>query len=155
MTTPSKVSFKWRIDPAANYRAAFDGRNTLRFPINSTMPISEVSYPEYYDIGLGTKCDGGCSWCVVPDTMVSTLDGESPIQDVQIGERVTVLSDSGEKELRAVDQLHVRDYCGDLVVITLENGRELRLTPNHKLMTARGWVCACDVTEADDLTVIE
>lgn len=39
----------------------------------------------------------------------------------------------------------------DTVEVTLENGRTIRTTPDHKIMTRRGWVPACELTSRDEV----
>lgn len=55
---------KTRQEEQANYRATFCSGKTLRFPIDSEKPVTELKYPEFYDISLGNKCTTGrCPWC--------------------------------------------------------------------------------------------
>jgi sulfatase maturation enzyme AslB (radical SAM superfamily) len=60
---PTKM-LKLRSEPAANYRATFINGKTLRFQIDPTQPITELEYPEFYDLSFGDKCaTGKCSYC--------------------------------------------------------------------------------------------
>ena len=54
---------KIRCFPESNYKAFFFNNKTIRVAINSSTPITELKYPEFYDIGLGTYCNGNCSYC--------------------------------------------------------------------------------------------
>ena len=54
---------KSRCFPESNYRAFFFNNKTIRVAIDSSKPITELQYPEFYDIGLGTYCEGNCSYC--------------------------------------------------------------------------------------------
>jgi hypothetical protein len=56
---------KFRREEEANYTAFHDGRMTIRMPIDSQKPITELRYAEFYDVSLGEKCvsGGGCPWC--------------------------------------------------------------------------------------------
>lgn len=51
----------------------------------------------------------------------------------------------------ASDALFRRAYSGELVEITTEGGYKLAGTPNHPVLTARGWVALADLDESDDL----
>jgi hypothetical protein len=145
-----------RTDKSANYTAWFDSGITLRMPIDPARPITELAYPEFYDVGLGTACDARCPWCVIGSTLISTTSGTKKIEDVVVGDVVFVLDEStGLQEQRPVEQKHVRDYTGDLVDIELESGETLSITPNHKLLTQRGWIPAGDLTTEDTLLEIE
>ena len=46
-----------------------------------------------------------------------------------------------------------RWYEGELVVIGMADGQELPVTPNHPILTPRGWVLAGELREGDDLVV--
>jgi len=55
---------KTRREESANYSSVFFDGKTIRIPIDSSKPITELKYPEFYDISLGNKCDTGkCPWC--------------------------------------------------------------------------------------------
>lgn len=49
-----------RTDKSANYRAVFVNGQTIRTPIDPSKPITELAFPEFYDVSFGTKCSGGC-----------------------------------------------------------------------------------------------
>lgn len=58
------TSIKTRIEESANYRSVFFNGKTIRIPIDPTKPITELEYPEFYDVSLGNKCETGkCPWC--------------------------------------------------------------------------------------------
>lgn len=42
-------------------------------------------------------------------------------------------------------------YSGPIVEIKTRNGNRITCTPNHPILTGRGWIAADDVTESDDL----
>jgi MoaA/NifB/PqqE/SkfB family radical SAM enzyme len=53
-----------RREESANYSSVFLNGKTLRIPIDSDKPITELRYPEFYDISLGNKCNTGrCNYC--------------------------------------------------------------------------------------------
>lgn len=55
---------KTRREEPANYSSVFFNGKTLRIPIDKSKPITELMYPEFYDISLGDKCvTGKCPWC--------------------------------------------------------------------------------------------
>lgn len=55
---------KTRREESANYSSVFFDGKTIRIPLDSSKPILELQYPEFYDISLGNKCDTGrCSYC--------------------------------------------------------------------------------------------
>lgn len=58
------VNIRKRSEPSANYRAVFFDGKTLRMPIDPKLPVTELIYPEFYDLSFGDKCvTGKCPWC--------------------------------------------------------------------------------------------
>lgn len=43
------------------------------------------------------------------------------------------------------------EYAGEVITIMLHNGRELTITPQHPVLTPRGWVRAQDIQNGDEL----
>lgn len=56
---------KTRCFPENNYKAIFYRHKTLRMAIDPTKPITELEYPEFYDVAINNKCKGKCPWCYV------------------------------------------------------------------------------------------
>ena len=55
---------KIRTEPESNYKAVWINGKTLRIPLDHTQDITELNYPEFYDISLGNKCvTGKCNYC--------------------------------------------------------------------------------------------
>jgi len=54
---------KTRIEESANYRAIWCNGKTLRFAIDPSKPITELKYPEFYDIKVTGNCEGKCQYC--------------------------------------------------------------------------------------------
>ena len=55
---------KKRVFPEHNYYSVWmgDGR-TFRFQIDDDKPITELSFPEFYDVKITGYCTGNCPWC--------------------------------------------------------------------------------------------
>lgn len=99
-------------------------------------PFWQTAYPPY---GFN---------CIPYSGKVVTVNGEKPIGEIEVGEVVL----TGEGRWRPVEDVHVNEYDGQLVVLELEGDRVLKLTPNHRVMTVdRGWIEAGDLTETDRL----
>lgn len=49
--------------PESNYSSVYINGRTLRIPLNVNEPITELAWPEFYDIGINSKCFGRCSYC--------------------------------------------------------------------------------------------
>lgn len=54
---------KTRREEEANYRAVWCNGKTLRFAIDPSKPITELKYPEFYDIKVTGNCEGKCPYC--------------------------------------------------------------------------------------------
>lgn len=50
-----------RVLPESNYSAIFINGKTIRIPLDPTKPITELNYPEFFDVGINSKCFGGCT----------------------------------------------------------------------------------------------
>jgi len=48
-----------RIEPSANYRPVFLNGKTIRMPIDPAKPVTELRFPEFYDVAFGNKCVTG------------------------------------------------------------------------------------------------
>lgn len=76
------------------------------------------------------------------DTQVGIDFGDS-FGQVLPGEAINCFPGDSEIEFAAgCKRLWRRRYSGKLAVITTETGETLRATPNHPVLTARGWVAA-------------
>lgn len=52
-----------RREPEANYSAVYINGKTIRVPIDPSKPITELRFPEFFDLSPGNKCSGGCTYC--------------------------------------------------------------------------------------------
>ena len=59
---------KTRILPNNNYRAIFHNGKTMRFALDSTKPITKLSFPEFYDCKITNYCTGNCQECYMSST---------------------------------------------------------------------------------------
>ena len=140
----------------SNYKGIHLNGKTIRIALDPTKPITELEYPEFYDVKINSKCFGKCSYCLTEDSLISTKDGNKKISDININDNVYTLNQkTGELEINLVEQIHNRQYQGDIIEIELENGLILKITPNHKIYTKnRGWIEAISLNENDILLEI-
>lgn len=93
--------------------------------------------------------------CLHPDTLVTTIAGQKPICDIQIGDMVkTVNEETFENEFKPVIKVHknlLKSSNEKRLKITLDDGRELVITGNHKIRTKTGWKRADELTDEDEL----
>lgn len=64
---------KQRFVPESNYRSIYlnTGR-TIRIPLDTKLPITELQYPEFLDIKITNWCDAGCHHCYQNSTRKET-----------------------------------------------------------------------------------
>lgn len=73
---------KTRVFPEHNYKGIFFNKKTIRIQLDDTKPITEVEYPEFYDVDIfetnNGLCRAGCEFCylsgnkngkIVPDAV--------------------------------------------------------------------------------------
>ena len=114
---------------------------------------SRAEYRNGKLVSLTTRGDG----CLSEDAIVEFEDGRKiPIGTVcklKIDGKVKSMNiDTGEYEFKQIGFHSIKPHTDNWVKITLEDGRELKLTEDHKVYTKnRGWVEAKDLTNEDDV----
>jgi sulfatase maturation enzyme AslB (radical SAM superfamily) len=46
-----------------NYKSFFIDGKTMRIKLDPSKPITDLAFPEFYDIKITNKCSGNCSYC--------------------------------------------------------------------------------------------
>lgn len=64
--------FRTRREESANYSSIFINGKTLRFAIDKNKPITELRWPEFFDVGINSKCFAGCPTCYTSATSKGT-----------------------------------------------------------------------------------
>jgi len=54
---------KTRIFPECNYKGIYHDGRTMRIALDPTAPITELAYPEFYDVKVTSQCGGNCPYC--------------------------------------------------------------------------------------------
>jgi hypothetical protein len=62
------MKMRSRIEESANYKSVFINGKTLRFAIDNSKPITELRWPEFYDLGINTRCYAKCPMCYTSAT---------------------------------------------------------------------------------------
>ncbi len=85
--------------------------------------------------------------CFVEGTLVRTIDGYKPIQEIKDGDLVyTINEGSGIEEVKPVISTHeYTDHSEDLLELEFEDGTIVRCTENHKFYVDGEWVAARDL----------
>jgi organic radical activating enzyme len=74
---------KIRVFEESNYKAVWHKGKTIRIALDPTKPITELAFPEFYDIKLTDYCKGKCPWCYMDskDTDSHFVDVIQKIKD--------------------------------------------------------------------------
>lgn len=89
--------------------------------------------------------------CLSGDTLVLTSRGETPIADL-VGTEGEVWSyniETGEAELKPYHDVRMTRSAADLYKITMKDGRVIRCTSDHPILTDRGYIAAGELKEGD------
>ncbi|MBC8075989.1 MAG: UvrD-helicase domain-containing protein, partial [Chloroflexales bacterium] len=81
---------------------------------------------------------GDSDQCLPEGTPVLTPQGEVPIEQIQVGDKVVSGAGRGTTALGTVRQVRARPYTGKLIRATLRSGRVLEATPNHMCFARLG-----------------
>ena len=93
--------------------------------------------------------------CFPKNTMITTANGDIPIQDIKPGDIVLTHNDTnGDFEWKSVEQLQIRPMKSFLVNIKLKDGQVLICTANHPIYTTHGYVKAADLTNEDEVLLL-
>ena len=103
----------------------------------------------------------GASACLTGDSVLDTSEGTlsllEVVERVKSGEELFVLS-YDEKQERIIHQKILwadkTRKNAELVKIRLKDGRQLRLTPDHKVFTDKGWMEACSLKEHKGIKIL-
>jgi len=106
----------------------------------------------------------GVSKCVSPRTKIYTKNGLVTANKIKVGDRVWTHTG----QLQKVTKVFKRHYNGRFINIRVSSSTgmsgkkfnlvqtnfQITLTPEHPVLTTRGWVVACDLTKNDCVKVI-
>lgn len=147
---------KKREFPEHNYRGIWFNGKTIRIAIDPSKPIIELKWPEFWDVKITDRCQGKCSWCAHPDTLIGTKKGKKKISEIKTNDVLFTYDEENNKiETQIVETVLSRKYDGNLIVIELENNQKIKITPKHKIYTKnKGWIEAGNLNEEDDLLII-
>lgn len=106
---------------------------------------------DFISPSFGHGCLYNCSYCVTPDTLITTPTGVKKAGEIQEGDQVVSFSlDTLKPEIDLVTAIGQRD-TDELYVIEVA-GQIVTVTGEHPFYTKnRGWVEAQHLTEDDEL----
>ena len=69
--------------------------------------------------------------CLVGDTKIQTVSGTKKIKEIKEGEKVLCAAGNGNIKEGIVESKKIKDYKGDIIKITTQDGNIIKGTPNH------------------------
>lgn len=75
---------KIRQFPESNYKGIFTKGKTIRIPLDPSKKITELKYPEFYDVGLNTKCFGNCVKYCYTSAMANGKNFDNIVEKIQL-----------------------------------------------------------------------
>jgi MoaA/NifB/PqqE/SkfB family radical SAM enzyme len=105
---------------------------------------SHLMYPVQIHLMPQNHCNHDCHFCVVSGTLVATPGGAVPIESVIPGMRIAI-GDNLENTVRSVGSRAV----SQVYEVELDDGRKLRITGEHPIYTAEGFMGADAISAGD------
>ncbi len=119
---------------------------------------TSLSNPLYLDIARGHVIyvvgKRGSGKCLTGDTLIQLDDGsQMPIQDLKDNpSKIFGLNEKLKIDAMAKEDFFEREV-EKIVKMKLRSGREIKLTPEHPLLTIQGWIPANQLTLGDRIAV--
>lgn len=93
--------------------------------------------------------------CLTGDSLVNTILGPRKIKDLLPGDEVYSYNiDTDSVECDIITSWEQTAIVNEYLQIETENGKIIQCTPNHMILTSRGYVKAEDLTEDDEIVDI-
>jgi len=147
---------KTRVFPEHNYKGLYLNGRTLRLALDPNKPITELSYPEFFDVKVTSQCKGNCPYCFTENTAINTENKKELIKNIKVNDKIITFNEKINKnEVNSVSQVYKRKYSGDIIEIILENNDIIEITPNHEVYVKnKGYIRADELSESDELLEI-
>ena len=151
-----EVPSHWQI-PELHGDPANDGdwlgvkRETLVLGVRKALKMeTNTRSSDWIAPSVSNGCASSCSYCVAPGTLISTPQGQVPVEQIEDESQVTAYdSSSGQHVTARVCGLASRQVSQ---VLEIDLGdRVLRATAEHPIWTRRGWVKAGDLSPDDEV----
>lgn len=92
--------------------------------------------------------------CLTGDTLVDTVNGQFHIKDL-VGKTGEVYCTDGDSvKVSTFHDVRMTQKCADVYEIKLNNGKTVKATAEHPILTKRGWVAVKDLRGDDEIACI-
>ena len=101
----------------------------------------------------GSAKDFGTSYCFVAGTLVTTEDGQEPIEEIEVGDKVLSEDETtGEVAVKTVTETYINET--DELIHICVNGETISATPTHPFYVDKlGWTLARSLKAGDVLVL--
>ena len=101
----------------------------------------------------GSAKDFGTSYCFVAGTLVTTEDGQEPIEEIKVGDKVLSEDETtGEVAVKTVTETYINET--DELIHICVNGETISATPTHPFYVDKlGWTLARSLRAGDVLVL--
>ena len=89
--------------------------------------------------------------CITGDTLIDTTEGQVPIKDLvnKTGKVYCFDEKKKEKTISTFNNVIKTETNTEIFEIELEDGRKIKITSNHPVLTQRGWIEVQHLTDND------
>lgn len=113
---------------------------TIKISETCTNLLSEMQLYRWDDKAAKDAVIKENDHCITGDTLIATENGDVPISEL-VGAIGKVWSYNGSKAvLKLFNDVRMTRSAAEVYEITTDDGRTLKCTAEHKIMTERGWV---------------
>ncbi len=128
--------------------------STCRYLIRSIPMLQEDEMDSDKVSDAPASDNHGYDCCLTGDTLVDTVDGQLAIKDL-VGKRGYVYccnkNDSGIAAIGKFHDVRCTQKDVDVYEVELEDGRSIKATAEHQILTAEGWRSLQDLTCEDEI----
>ena len=140
--------------PGISYTAALLQAGRLKIGSGCKDAIREFGLYSWDDKSQEDKVIKENDHCLTGDTLVDTPDGQKRIRDM-VGTNGEIYTTDGEKAcVGRYHDVRMTSAAAEVFEIQLENGKKIKATADHPILTQRGWVRLKDLTESDKIAYI-
>lgn len=100
-------------------------------------------------------CPFRCQFAVSEDTLISTPNGTMRADDLNVGDLIFGLNEQASIIEKTRVESMVYPETDSEIVIETQDGNTLVCSPEHPIMTRRGWVLAGELLETDEVLIEE
>ena len=92
--------------------------------------------------------------CLTGDTLVDTINGKKQIKDLVNTEGILLSYDyNGNIIKKSYNECRKTRKQADIYELELENGMKIKATPDHKILTTKGWISLIDLKQDDEVLI--